>query len=218
MATQDDLRRCAESAGALVNGAASRARKLAETLFGPREQAEQRAREKTETLVDETRRAAAEVIGTIRQGATVLVRDLEHLEDDLRASRREHESRRPGRAGPAESTPGRRPNRGPARTTTPPTTAPPTTTPPATAPPTTTPPATKGATTTRPTATAARAARASKASKKAAEPGVTDAPGTAQPSGTTRPKTPRAGNSSGSTKAATGETRATRRRPPGGRA
>ena len=67
--------------------AAARAKQVAEQLLGSRENAKGDAKHRAETLVDEGRRAAADVVNALRKEATVLFRDLEHLEEHLRGSK-----------------------------------------------------------------------------------------------------------------------------------
>ena len=67
--------------------AAARAKQMAEQLLGSRENAKGDAKHRAETLVDEGRRAAADVVNALRKEATVLFRDLEHLEEHLRGSK-----------------------------------------------------------------------------------------------------------------------------------
>src|ERR1700722_1594690 len=89
MATQDDLRRCAESAAALLGGAAARAKQVAELLLGSRERAgeqahkaEERAHKKAESLVEDGRRAAADALVTLRREDTGLGPGLEPLGEE----------------------------------------------------------------------------------------------------------------------------------------
>jgi hypothetical protein len=67
--------------------AAARAKQVAEQLLGSRESAKEDAKHRAETLVDEGRRAAADVVSALRREASVLFRDLEHLEEHLRGGK-----------------------------------------------------------------------------------------------------------------------------------
>ena len=64
--------------------AAARAKQVAEQLLGSRENAKEDAKHRAGTLVDEGRRAAADVVSALRKEASVLFKDLEHLEEHLR--------------------------------------------------------------------------------------------------------------------------------------
>ena len=67
--------------------AAARAKQVAEQLLGSRESAKEDAKHRAESLVDEGRRAAADVISALRKEASVLFRDLDHLEEHLRGGK-----------------------------------------------------------------------------------------------------------------------------------
>ena len=67
--------------------AAARAKQVAEQLLGSRENARTDAKHRAESLVDEGRRAAADVVSALRKEASVLFRDLEHLEEHLRGGK-----------------------------------------------------------------------------------------------------------------------------------
>ena len=84
MGTEDELKRCGQAAAALMGVAAARAKQVAEQLLGSRESAKEDAKQRAESLVDEGRRAAADVISALRKEASVLFRDLDHLEEHLR--------------------------------------------------------------------------------------------------------------------------------------
>ena len=66
--------------------AAARAKQVAEQLLGSRG-AKDEAKHRAENLVDEGRRAAADVVSALRKEASVLFRDLEHLEEHLRGAK-----------------------------------------------------------------------------------------------------------------------------------
>ena len=85
MGTEDDLKRLGQAAAALAGVAAARAKEAAEQLLGPREKARSGAKHKAENLVEEGRRAAAEVIGALRRETSVILHDLQKLEKNLRA-------------------------------------------------------------------------------------------------------------------------------------
>ena len=87
MGTEDELKRCGQAAAALMGVAAARAKQVAEQLLGSRENAKEDAKHRAETLVDEGRRAAADVVNALRKEASVLFRDLEHLEEHLRGGK-----------------------------------------------------------------------------------------------------------------------------------
>ena len=99
-----------QAAAALMGLAANRAKQVAEELLGSRDKARQDARHRAESLVDEGRKAAADVVSALRREATVLLRDLEHLEEGLRGDR-------PGGGSaqnvPAGATPHEAPRRAP---------------------------------------------------------------------------------------------------------
>ena len=84
MGTEDELKRCGQAAAALMGVAAARAKQVAEQLLGSRESAKEDAKQRAGSLVDEGRRAAADVISALRKEASVLFRDLDHLEEHLR--------------------------------------------------------------------------------------------------------------------------------------
>ncbi|MDA8300960.1 MAG: hypothetical protein M0005_05310 [Actinomycetota bacterium] len=84
MATEDDLRRAGQAAAALMGVAAARARQVADQLLRPSDRARTEAKQRAEALVDEGRRAAAEVVGALRREVAVVFRDLDRLERDLR--------------------------------------------------------------------------------------------------------------------------------------
>ncbi len=67
--------------------AAARAKQVAEQLLGSRESAKEDAKQRAGSLVDEGRRAAADVISALRKEASVLFRDLDHLEEHLRGGK-----------------------------------------------------------------------------------------------------------------------------------
>ena len=80
--------------------AAARAKQVAEQLLGSRENARADAKHRAESLVDEGRRAAADVVSALRKEASVLFRDLDHLEEHLREARvPPHARRRRGDPG-----------------------------------------------------------------------------------------------------------------------
>jgi hypothetical protein len=87
MGTEDELKRCGQAAAALMGVAAARAKQVAEQLLGSRESAKQDAKHRAESLVDEGRRAAADVVSALRKEASVLFRDLENLEEHLRGGK-----------------------------------------------------------------------------------------------------------------------------------
>jgi hypothetical protein len=87
MGTEDELKRCGQAAAALMGVAAARAKQVAEQLLGSRESAKQDAKQRAGSLVDEGRRAAADVISALRKEASVLFRDLDHLEEHLRGGK-----------------------------------------------------------------------------------------------------------------------------------
>jgi hypothetical protein len=85
MSTEDDLRRLGQTAAALAGVAAARAKQVAEQLLGPREKAREEAKHRAGSFVEEGRNAAADVVSALRREASVILRDLEHLEQNLRA-------------------------------------------------------------------------------------------------------------------------------------
>ena len=85
MSTEDDLRRLGQTAAALAGVAAARAKQVAEQLLGPREKAREEAKHRAGSFVEEGRHAAADVVSALRREASVILRDLEHLEQNLRA-------------------------------------------------------------------------------------------------------------------------------------
>jgi hypothetical protein len=85
MSTEDDLRRLGQAAAALAGVAAARAKQVAEQLLGPRERAREEARHRAGGFVEEGRHAAADVVSALRREASIILRDLEHLEQSLRA-------------------------------------------------------------------------------------------------------------------------------------
>jgi hypothetical protein len=87
MGTEDELKRCGQAAAALMGVAAARAKQVAEQLLGSRESAKEDAKQRAGSLVDEGRRAAADVISALRKEASVLFRDLDHLEEHLRGGK-----------------------------------------------------------------------------------------------------------------------------------
>jgi len=87
MGTEDELKRCGQAAAALMGVAAARAKQVAEQLLGSRESAKKDAKQRAGSLVDEGRRAAADVISALRKEASVLFRDLDHLEEHLRGGK-----------------------------------------------------------------------------------------------------------------------------------
>ena len=87
MGTEDELKRCGQAAAALMGVAAARAKQVAEQLLGARESAKEDAKQRAGSLVDEGRRAAADVISALRKEASVLFRDLDHLEEHLRGGK-----------------------------------------------------------------------------------------------------------------------------------
>jgi hypothetical protein len=103
MSTEDDLRRLGQTAAALAGVAAARAKQVAEQLLGPREQARQEAKHRAGSFVEEGRQAAADVVSALRREASVILRDLEHLEQSLRA----READGPGTATAAPTEPER---------------------------------------------------------------------------------------------------------------
>ncbi|MGA3219904.1 MAG: hypothetical protein ABSE77_12640 [Acidimicrobiales bacterium] len=86
MGTEDELKRCGQAAAALMGVAAARAKQVAEQLLGSRG-AKEDAKHRAESLVDEGRKAAADVVSALRKEASVLFRDLEHLEEHLRGAK-----------------------------------------------------------------------------------------------------------------------------------
>jgi hypothetical protein len=85
MSTEDDLRHLGQAAAALAGMAAARAKQVAEQLLGPRPQPREDAKQRAGRFVEEGRHAAADVVSALRREATVILRDLEHLEQSLRA-------------------------------------------------------------------------------------------------------------------------------------
>jgi len=85
MSTEDDLRRLGQTAAALAGVAAARAKQVAEQLLAPREKAREDAKQRAGSFVEEGRHAAADVVSALRREASVILRDLEHLEQNLRA-------------------------------------------------------------------------------------------------------------------------------------
>jgi hypothetical protein len=85
MSTEDDLRRLGQAAAALVGVAAARAKQVAEQLLAPHEKGREEAKHRAGSFVEEGRHAAADVVSALRREATVILRDLEHLEQNLRA-------------------------------------------------------------------------------------------------------------------------------------
>ena len=86
MGTEDELKRCGQAAAALMGVAAARAKQVAEQLLGSRS-AKDDAKHRAESLVDEGRKAAADVVSALRKEASVLFKDLEHLEEHLRGAK-----------------------------------------------------------------------------------------------------------------------------------
>ena len=87
MGTEDELKRCGQAAAALMGVAAARAKQVAEQLLGSRERSKEDAKQRAGSLVDEGRRAAADVVSALRKEASVLFRDLDHLEEHLRGGK-----------------------------------------------------------------------------------------------------------------------------------
>jgi hypothetical protein len=85
MSTEDDLRRLGQAAAALAGVAAGRAKQVAEQLLAPHEKTREDARQRAGSFVEEGRHAAADVVSALRREAAVILRDLEHLEQTLRA-------------------------------------------------------------------------------------------------------------------------------------
>jgi hypothetical protein len=85
MSTEDDLRHLGQAAAALAGMAAARAKQVAEQLLGPRPQPREDAKQRAGRFVEEGRHAAADVVSALRREASVILRDLEHLEQSLRA-------------------------------------------------------------------------------------------------------------------------------------
>jgi hypothetical protein len=95
MSTEDDLRHMGQAAAALVGVAAARAKQVAEQLLGNRDKEREDVKRRG-GFVEEGRHAAADVVGALRRETSVILHDLEHLEQSLRA--------REGGAGPATTT------------------------------------------------------------------------------------------------------------------
>jgi hypothetical protein len=85
MSTEDDLRHLGQAAAALAGMAAARAKQVAEQLLGPRPQPREDPKPRAGRFVEEGRNAAADVVSALRREASVILRDLEHLEQSLRA-------------------------------------------------------------------------------------------------------------------------------------
>lgn len=105
MATEDDLKRGGQAAVALMGIAAARARQIAEQLLGSRSHPGPRQPEpksKAETLVEEGKHAAAEVIGALRREAGIMIHDLERLEQALRGQSEPDKAPTPDKAAPVK--------------------------------------------------------------------------------------------------------------------
>jgi hypothetical protein len=85
MSTEDDLRHMGQAAAALVGVAAARAKQVAEQLLGNRDRGREEFKRRGDSFVEEGRHAAADVVGALRREASVILHDLEHLEQTLRA-------------------------------------------------------------------------------------------------------------------------------------
>lgn len=85
MGTEDDLKRLGQTAAALAGMAAGRAKQVAEQLLSRREPEREEATRCGGSFVEDSRHAAAEVVSSLRREASVILRDLEHLEQNLRA-------------------------------------------------------------------------------------------------------------------------------------
>jgi heparin binding hemagglutinin HbhA len=85
MSTEDDLRRLGQAAAALAGVAAGRAKQVAEQLLGPRDRGREDAKRRSSSFVEDGKHAAADVVGALRREASVILHDLEHLEQTLRA-------------------------------------------------------------------------------------------------------------------------------------
>jgi heparin binding hemagglutinin HbhA len=85
MSTEDDLKRLGQAAAALAGVAAGRAKQVAEQLLGPRDREREEAKRRGSGLVEEGKHAAADVVSALRREASVILHDLEHLEQTLRA-------------------------------------------------------------------------------------------------------------------------------------
>jgi hypothetical protein len=104
MGTEDELKRCGQAAAALMGVAAARAKQVAEQLLGSREKSKEDAKQRAGSLVDEGRRAAADVVSALRKEASVLFRDLDHLEEHLRGGKAPAPAPSGSRDGPDDGT------------------------------------------------------------------------------------------------------------------
>ncbi len=96
MSTEDDLRHLGQAAAALAGMAAARAKQVAEQLLGPRPQPREDPKQRAGRFVEEGRHAAADVVSALRREASVILRDLEHLEQTLREGDGHGGASRPG--------------------------------------------------------------------------------------------------------------------------
>ncbi len=99
MSTEDDLRRLGQTAAALMGVAAARAKQVAEELLGSGDKAREETKHHAGTFFEGGRYAAADVVSALRREAAVVLRDLEHLEENLRY-------RQTGGASPSTATSG----------------------------------------------------------------------------------------------------------------
>ncbi|HTT89018.1 MAG TPA: hypothetical protein VMF65_05640 [Acidimicrobiales bacterium] len=99
MSTEDDLRRLGQAAAALAGVAAGRAKQVAEQLLGPGDRVREDAKRRGSSFVEEGKHAAADVVSALRREASVILHDLEHLEQTLRA----REGGEPSRTTTAET-------------------------------------------------------------------------------------------------------------------
>jgi hypothetical protein len=74
-----------QAAAALVGVAAARAKQVAEQLLTSRDKARDEAMRRGGGFVEEGRHAAADVVAALRRETSVILRDLEHLEQTLRS-------------------------------------------------------------------------------------------------------------------------------------
>ena len=85
MSTENDLRRLGQAAAALAGVAAARAKQVAEQLLNTRAKPREDAKTRAGNFVEEGRHAAADVVSALRREASVILRDLETLEQTLRS-------------------------------------------------------------------------------------------------------------------------------------
>ena len=84
MSTEDELRRLGQTAAALMGVAAARAKQVAEELLGSGDKAREETKHHAGAFFEGGRYAAADVVSALRREAAVVLRDLEHLEENLR--------------------------------------------------------------------------------------------------------------------------------------